>query len=99
MKASSIADPKKVRKDVPDLEEAIEEEDEGEVVEAAETIEDMDMDIKGDKYIKQPKAKANGKKTAKKAAKDADEEDGEDSQPVKGRGKGKGAGRGRPAKK
>ncbi|KAK9424627.1 putative Replication factor C subunit 1 [Seiridium unicorne] len=86
MKASNVgAAPKKAAKDVPDLEEAIEEEDEGDAVEAAEVVEDED-DIKGDKYIKQPKAKA--KKATKKAkAADADDDDDEEKPKAKGRAK------------
>lgn len=86
MKASNVgAAPKKATKDVPDLEEAIEEEDEGDALEAADVVEDDEDDIKGDKYIKQPKAKA--KKPAKKA-KAADDDDGDEEKPkAKGRAK------------
>ncbi|KAI0137256.1 replication factor RFC1 C terminal domain-containing protein [Xylariales sp. AK1849] len=92
MKASNIAAaPKKAAKDVPDLEEAIEEEDEGDAVEAAEVVDDDD-DIKGDKYIKLPKAKA--KRAPKTAAKTADDDDEEVEKP-KARGKGKAAAKGK----
>ncbi|KAK8087037.1 ATPase family associated with various cellular activities (AAA) domain-containing protein [Apiospora phragmitis] len=85
MKASSIAEPKKVAKDVPDLEEAIEEEDEGDAAEPAEANDD-EGDITKDKYIKQPKAKPKrAPKKAAKAAKDDDDED-EDVKPAKGKG-------------
>ncbi|KAM3522034.1 hypothetical protein NHJ13051_005916 [Beauveria bassiana] len=72
MKASTnVVAPKKSAKDMPDLEEAIEEEDDAELVEAP--IEDDDeIDFKKDKYIKQPKAKKATKKTK---AKGDDEED------------------------
>ena len=76
MKASSVvAAPKKADKDMPDLEEAIEEEDEGDIAEPA-NVDEEELNLKTDKYIKQPKAKA--KKPAKKAAKAADEDDDED---------------------
>ncbi|KAI1388893.1 replication factor RFC1 C terminal domain-containing protein [Hypoxylon trugodes] len=98
MKSSSVVAPKKAAKDKPDLEEAIDEEDdEPEVVEAAEVAdEDEDVDIEKDKYIKRPKAKS-GKKGAKKAAKV--EDDDEDVKPAaKGR-KGKaGAAKGKAKK-
>ncbi|KAK0639359.1 replication factor RFC1 C terminal domain-containing protein [Cercophora newfieldiana] len=73
MRASNVFAPTKAKsKDMPDLEEAIEEEDDAEVVEAPE--EDDDLDLKGDKYIKQPKAKAK-KAAPKKAKADADDDD------------------------
>lgn len=85
MKASNVTvAAKRTAHDVPDLEEAIEEEDEADVAEPVEVDED-ELDLKTDKYIKQPKAKA--KRAPKKAAaKDAD--DGEDGG-GKGRAKGK----------
>ncbi|PHH71620.1 hypothetical protein CDD80_5110 [Ophiocordyceps camponoti-rufipedis] len=69
MKASNVMAPKKLTKEAPDLEEAIEEED-GEEAEAAEAVDadDDDVDLSKDKYIKKPKAKKAGKKTAKAAA-------------------------------
>ncbi|KAF2997214.1 hypothetical protein E8E14_002451 [Neopestalotiopsis sp. 37M] len=87
MKASNVgAAPKMAAKDVPDLEEAIEEEDEGDVLEAADAVEEDEDDIKGDKYIKQPKGKA--KKPAKKAkAADGDEDADEEKPKAKGRAK------------
>ncbi|KAK3315346.1 replication factor RFC1 C terminal domain-containing protein [Apodospora peruviana] len=94
MKASNILAPKKMSKDMPDLEEAIEEEDDG-AVEAVEVDDDdEDLDLKTDKYIKQPKAKkaAAGKKKAKAVVDDDDE----DVKPVKAKAPAK---RGRPAKK
>ncbi|KDN69612.1 putative replication factor RFC1 C terminal domain-containing protein [Colletotrichum sublineola] len=85
MKASNIMEPKKAMKEAPDLEEAIEEDDDADVVEPAEPVEDDLLDLKGDKYIKQPKPKA--KRTTKKAK--ADDEDDADAKPKKGKGKGK----------
>jgi replication factor C subunit 1 len=99
MKASSVAAPKKLGKEMPDLEEAIEEEDENDVAEVVDD-EEEELDIGKDKYIKQPKAKGGKKTAAKKAAKgdeDEDEEDGGKSS----KGKGKAAatkGRGRSKK-
>ena len=88
MKASNVTGPARAPKDVPDLEEAIEEEDEGELVEPKE--EDEEGDIKADKYIKQPKAK--GKRATKKKGDDDD-----DVAKPKGRAK-KGATRGKGKK-
>ncbi|KAJ6789393.1 hypothetical protein PWT90_00946 [Aphanocladium album] len=74
MKANTnVVAPKKLAKDMPDLEEAIEEEDDAEVVEAP-VEEDDEIDFKKDKYIKQPKAKKATKKSKAKAEDDAEEE-------------------------
>lgn len=70
MKAANVAAPKKQARDAPDLEEAIEEEDDGEVVEPVEEDDD-EIDFKKDKYIKKPKAK----KATKKAAKDENDDE------------------------
>lgn len=85
MRASNVAAPKKQTKDAPDLEEAIEEEDDAELVEAPE-VDENEIDFKKDKYIKQPKAKKPTKKAAKAAADDDEEEK------PKGRGKAKATG-------
>lgn len=82
MKASNVVAPRRQAKEAPDLEEAIEDEDDADVVEAPE-VDDDEIDLKKDKYIKQPKAKKAGKKTAKAAA------NGEDDEKPKGRGKAK----------
>lgn len=79
MKASN-APAAKAPKEVPDLEEAIEQEDEGEVVEANEA--DEEGDIKADKYIKQPKAKRATKKKG----------EGEEDKPKRGKGATRGRG-------
>ncbi|CAI4217322.1 unnamed protein product [Parascedosporium putredinis] len=74
MKAStSVAAPKKP-KEVPDLEEAVEEDDDADVAEPEPTGGDDELDLKGDKYIKKPKPKAK-KPAKKKAAKNDDDED------------------------
>ncbi|KJZ75046.1 hypothetical protein HIM_05532 [Hirsutella minnesotensis 3608] len=73
MKASNVMAPKKQAKEAPDLEEAIEEEDDGELVEPAE-VDDDEVDLTKDKYIKQPKAKKGAKKSEKAAAADQDQE-------------------------
>ncbi|EFQ29956.1 replication factor RFC1 C terminal domain-containing protein [Colletotrichum graminicola] len=86
MKASNVMEPKKAAKQAPDLEEAIEEEDDADVIEPAEPVEDDQLDLKGDKYIKQPKPKA---KRAPKKAKGDDDEGDADSKPKKGKGRGK----------
>ncbi|CAK7217071.1 DNA replication factor C complex subunit Rfc1 [Sporothrix bragantina] len=81
---------RKSARDAPDLEEAIEEEDDADVVAEPVDEEEEELDLKKDKYIKQPKAKAKRaapKKTAKaKAA--ADDDDDDDDAP-KARGKAK----------
>jgi replication factor C subunit 1 len=99
MKASSVIAPPKLSKDVPDIEDALEEEDENDVVEPADVDGDEELDLKGDKYIKQPKVKKKtaAKKTAK-ADEDEDEDDDDGGKPAKARGKGATRGRGRPKK-
>ena len=72
MKASSVFAPKNSVKEKPDLEEAIEESDEGEPL-ADESKEEEDNDLSKDKYIKAPKKKAASK--GKKRAADGDDDD------------------------
>ncbi|KAI0906460.1 replication factor RFC1 C terminal domain-containing protein [Ustulina deusta] len=85
MKASAVVGSKKVTKDKPDLEEAMDDEDDAEAPEAAEVVDDEDDDITKDKYIKKPKAKA-AKRGPKKASKAEADED-EDADKPKGRGR------------
>ena len=91
MKASSVTATKKLAKDVPDLEEAIEEEQDADVGEPVEA-EDDELDIKGDKYIKQPKKTKKAPKKAGKGGGGDDDVDGDvpAAKPAKGRAKGKG---------
>ncbi|CZR52965.1 related to replication factor C protein [Phialocephala subalpina] len=104
MKASNVVAPAKQTKEKPDLEEAIEEEDEGDVAEPPSKEEEEEIDFKKDKYIKQPKAKkpTAAKKAPKKKAKDEDEDmiddDDEDEKPKK-KGRPKGAASKAKAKK
>lgn len=93
MKASSVTQPKKQAKEKPDLEEAIEESDDGEVIEEIKD-EDEDIDLSKDKYVKQPKKKAAPKKGGKKKAKDEEDDDEEDVKP-KGKGRAKAAPKGK----
>ncbi|RSL98448.1 hypothetical protein CEP52_010320 [Fusarium oligoseptatum] len=87
MKASNVVAPKAQPKEVPDLEEAVEDDD-ADIAEAPEVEEDDDeIDFKKDKYIKQPKAKKATKKATKAAADDDDEE-----KPKRGRAKAKATG-------
>lgn len=88
MKATNVVAPKKPTKEMPDLEEAIEEEDDGDVLEVPEAEDDDEIDFKKDKYIKQPKAK----KATKKKAAAATNDDEDDEQPKKGRAKAKATG-------
>lgn len=98
MKASNVQAPQKATRDKPDLEEAIQDDDDAEVVDPKEEVkgEEDDMDISKDKYVAKPKKKkaaakpaVKGKGKAKKAAAkdDDDEESEEDVKPKKGRGK------------
>ncbi|PGG97705.1 hypothetical protein AJ79_09113 [Helicocarpus griseus UAMH5409] len=107
MKGTSVVAPKHVAKVKPDLEDAIDESDEGEEILGAEETkgdDESDLDLKKDKYVKLPKKKAPAKKgkaaakpqtkkTKRKAADDDDEEGSEEDVTPK-----KGAGRGRKPK-
>jgi len=103
MKASNVVATKAPKKEKPDLEEAIEESDEGEVIEEFK-VEDDAMDLTKDKYVNQPKKKKKapatkkaqpqkGKGKKKAIANDEDEEeiedDSEEDTKPRGRGKGK----------
>ncbi|KAG8626391.1 hypothetical protein KVT40_005336 [Elsinoe batatas] len=91
IKASSVQAPKKLGKDKPDLEEAIEESDEEEVVDVKEE-DDEDLDLSKDKYVKQPKKKPAAKgKASKKAV--VDDEDDEKPKKAKGKAAPKGKGK------
>ncbi|KAL8785388.1 MAG: hypothetical protein Q9213_003394 [Squamulea squamosa] len=60
MKASQVVAPKKIKKDVPDLEEAMDDSDEGNAVASDDEVQVSDeeeLDLKKDKYVKAPKAK------------------------------------------
>lgn len=90
MKASSVVAPKKQTKEKPDLEEAIDESDEGEVFEEVKE-DDEEVDLSKDKYVKQPKKKAAPKKgAAAKKGKKAKNDDEEEEEEVKPKAKGKG---------
>ncbi|KAI1322954.1 replication factor RFC1 C terminal domain-containing protein [Xylariaceae sp. FL0255] len=95
MKATAVGAMKASAKEKPDLEEAMEDEDDGELPDAADKAADEeDNDLEKDKYIKKPKAKG-GKKGAKKGA--TKDEDDEDEKP-KGKGKKAGGAKGRAKK-
>ena len=66
MKASNVLAPKKSRKEKPDLEEAIDDSDEGEdpTVDAELDDEEEALDLKKDKYVKAPKKRAGTKKAS-----------------------------------
>ncbi|KAI8634207.1 DNA replication factor C, large subunit [Xylariaceae sp. FL1651] len=97
MKASAVVGSKKVAKDKPDLEEAMDEEDDAEAPEAAEVVDDEDEDITKDKYIKKPKPKGAKKGTKKTAKVSADNDDDEGEIP-KGKGRKAGGGKGKAKK-
>lgn len=104
MKASNVLAPKKgaggVGKEKPDLEEALDESDEGDLVDdavgAAEDESGEELDLKKDKYVSAPKRQpASKKKAASKTKTAKDEDDGldeseEDVKPAKGKAKSKG---------
>ncbi len=85
MKANNSLAPKKLSKDKPDLEEAIDESDNSEELAAniGDEDEEEELDLKKDKYVKAPKKKVAKKKVAPKKApaktkdrvKDASEDD------------------------
>ena len=101
MKASNVVAPKKATKEKPDLEEALDESEDVEVVNEIKE-EEEDVDLSKDKYVKQPKKKAAPKKGGaaakprgkKRAAEEDDDEESEEEVKPKGKGKGKA-----PAKK
>jgi replication factor C subunit 1 len=66
-KASAVVVTKGGKKDRPDVEDAFEDSDEGEVAEDA-AIEDEDEDLSKDKMIKEKTAKGKGAAANKKAA-------------------------------
>ena len=81
MQAGGVAPAAKAApKEVPDLEEAIEESDDAEVLidPAKEEDDDAEVDLSKDKYIRKPKKKAAPKKPAAKKAK---KEVGSDEEP------------------
>lgn len=100
MKASAgaVAPAAKRAKDKPDLEEAIEESDEEEMlVDIAAEDDDEKLDLKKDKYVRAPKKKKAGGAAAGKGGKNgkakAEEEEVSESEepaPKKGKAKGKG---------
>ncbi|WEW57155.1 DNA replication factor C complex subunit Rfc1 [Emydomyces testavorans] len=101
MKASTVIAPKKLPKIQPDLEDAIDESEEGEeILGEEETKEDEEeLDLKKDKYVRAPKktaakkagsgkgtSKSKPKKGKKKDDNDLDvSESEEDVKPIKGR--------------
>lgn len=93
MKASQVVAPKAAAKVKPDLEEALEESDDGEVLvdpDEAAKDEEKENDLSKDKYVKPKKKKATATKKGKAAADEGDEdEDDEAPKPKKGKGKAK----------
>ena len=96
IKASQVQQPKKLPKERPDVEEAMEESEE-EVLEEEVGKDDEDQgtleeQLGKDKYIKKPKAKKAAKGKGKGKKKDAEDEveDEEEEKPKKGKGKGRG---------
>ena len=96
MKASNVTATKKIAKDQPDLEEAMEEEDDAALEPVEAENEDDELDLKKDKYIKQPKAKP--KRGPKKAGKGDDDGNDDEEPPKATKGKAKAAGKGKGKK-
>jgi replication factor C subunit 1 len=87
MKASSVFAPKKLTKEVPDIEEAMGEDPEEEVAPAnGDPVDEEDNDLAKDKFIKAPKKKAAPR--AAKGKKRVADDDAEESEPKKAKGKG-----------
>ncbi|RHZ64473.1 replication factor C subunit 1 [Aspergillus thermomutatus] len=94
MKASSVAVPKKMPKERPDIEDAIDESDEAEVLEddAQDNDETEELDLKKDKYVRVPKKSAaqkgaSGKGKKGKKANVNDDFIDDDEKPKKGKGR------------
>lgn len=91
MKASNVVAPKKMPKEKPDLEDAIDESDEEEVVEEAPEGDENEeeLDLKKDKYVSLPKKKgastAKGKKGKQSAGGDDEANDDDEKKPKKGK--------------
>ena len=110
MKASNVVAPKRAGKEKPDIEEAIDESDDAEVIDdAPDEEDDLGGDLSKDKYVKAPKGKKGGATANKTAAKgkkrtkaEADENEGEDdeeeSKPKKGKAKAKAPAKGKGKK-
>lgn len=106
MKAANTLPPKKLSRDKPDLEEALEESEDDEDPVANNDEDEEALDLKKDKYVKAPKKtgtkkaaskKAPGKAKGKAKEETEDDEDAEESEeivkPKKGRGSVKSKGR------
>jgi replication factor C subunit 1 len=91
MKASSVLAPKKQAKERPDLEEALEESDDGEAADEAPdpADEEENADLSKDKYIKAPKKKKAAPKAKGKKAVDDDGNEDEAPKAKKAKGKAK----------
>lgn len=91
IKASNVVAPKKMPKEKPDIEDAIEESDEEEVLDdtTKEDDEDEELDLKKDKYVRVPKKTAakGGAGKGKKAKKTNDDSIEDDEKPKKGKGR------------
>jgi replication factor C subunit 1 len=85
MKASNVTATARSTKEMPDLEEAIEEEDDEALVEPKVEDEEEELDILKDKYIKQPKTKKLpvGKVAVKSRKTSRDVEDADESEEIK----------------
>ncbi|KAL4893074.1 hypothetical protein BDV59DRAFT_202058 [Aspergillus ambiguus] len=87
MKASSVVAPKKMPKEKPDIEEAIDESDEEEVLEddSKDNDEGEELDLKKDKYVRVPKKTQKGGRGKKAKQTDNDDASADEKPKKKGR--------------
>lgn len=98
MKASNVAAPKAAKKEKPDLEEAIDESDDAEIIDdAAPEDEDEvgELDLAKDKYVQAPKKKKKAPTKTGKKSKDDARDDDDDEAPTTSKTKGKGKAKGK----
>lgn len=96
MKASNVTASRRLAKEHPDLEEAVEESDEADVLEDNSNEDIEDLDLSKDKYVKQPRKKSLPRKSSKpqkgKMHEDGFEENMQDDKAANEVKKGKGKG-------
>ena len=97
MKASDVTVSKKSAKEKPDLEEAIEESEDADLLEDKSNEDTEDLDLSKDKYVKRPKKTTLQRKPVKVQRGKKQEENSEnglqDSKATKESKKGKGKGK------
>lgn len=97
MKASNVTASKRLAKEKPDLEEAVEESDDADLLDDNINEDAEDLDLSKDKYVKQPRKKPLQRKPAKGHKRMVQEEnlgnDVEDDEVKKKNKKGNGKGK------